>query len=228
MLSKKQYAGHGRQYYDYSFKFCRTFVQDNNCSISGSEGGIYWYNNIKEQTKKYYTNEIKEIITDYKLNNEKEDEEEEKYSLPKLNFDYDKNINEILNDINLEENKKFTSIDNNNKPGEDKTESNLDVEKETDIERMNIKFYEALDFDSDNEIKDVSTDLETEDNSNTEKIFMKISDYLNLNKESIENNNNKVLKSYKNQIKFEEKIKELSKKYGSNFKNSKDIKDYAN
>ena len=65
--------------------------------------------------KDFYTNEIKEIITDYKLNNEKEDEEEEKYSLPKLNFDYDKNINEILNDINLEENKKFTSIDNNNK-----------------------------------------------------------------------------------------------------------------
>lgn len=134
--------------------------------------------------------------------------------------------NQYFEDVNLINQE--ISIDNNNKPGEDKTESNLDVEKETDIERMNIKFYEALDFDSDNEIKDVSTDLETEDNSNTEKIFMKISDYLNLNKESIENNNNKVLKSYKNQIKFEEKIKELSKKYGSNFKNSKDIKDYAN
>ena len=34
-----------------------------------------------------------------------EDEDNEKYSLPKLNFDYDKNINEILNDINLDQNK---------------------------------------------------------------------------------------------------------------------------
>jgi hypothetical protein len=65
--------------------------------------------------KELYTNEINEIANDYKSNNGQEGEEEEKYSLPKLNFDYDKNINEILNDINLEENKPFASIDNNNK-----------------------------------------------------------------------------------------------------------------
>lgn len=65
--------------------------------------------------KELYINEINEIANDYKSNNGQVDEEEEKYSLPKLNFDYDKNINEILNDINLEENKPFTSIDNNNK-----------------------------------------------------------------------------------------------------------------
>ena len=104
----------------------------------------------------------------------------------------------------------------------------MDVEKETDIEIMNIKFYESLDFDSNNEIKDVSTDLESEDSSNTEKIFIKISDYLNFNKESIENNNKKVLKSYRNQIIFEEKIKDLFKNSGINYKNSKEIKDYAN
>jgi len=61
--------------------------------------------------KELYTNEINEIAS----NNGQEGEDEEKYSLPKLNFDYDKNINEILNDINLEENKPFASIDNNNK-----------------------------------------------------------------------------------------------------------------
>ena len=34
--------------------------------------------------------------------------------LPKLNFDYDKNINEILNDINLEQNKSsLQDYDNN-------------------------------------------------------------------------------------------------------------------
>ena len=50
-----------------------------------------------------------------------EEEENEKYSLPKLNFDYDKNINEILNDINLDPNKPslkdseiFSEYNNNN------------------------------------------------------------------------------------------------------------------
>ena len=63
--------------------------------------------------KDLFTHDINEIANDYKSNNGQEGEEEEKYSLPKLNFDYDKNINEILNDINLEENKPFTPIDNN-------------------------------------------------------------------------------------------------------------------
>ena len=63
--------------------------------------------------KDLFTHDINEIANDYKSNNGQEGEEEEKYSLPKLNFDYDKNINEILNDINLEENKPFTQIDNN-------------------------------------------------------------------------------------------------------------------
>ena len=62
--------------------------------------------------KDLYAHDINEIANDYKSNNGQEGEEEEKYSLPKLNFDYDKNINEILNDINLEENKPFTPIDN--------------------------------------------------------------------------------------------------------------------
>ena len=62
--------------------------------------------------KDLFTHDINEIANDYKSNNGQEGEEEEKYSLPKLNFDYDKNINEILNDINLEENKPFTPIDN--------------------------------------------------------------------------------------------------------------------
>ena len=44
-----------------------------------------------------------------------DDEEDEKYSLPKLNFDYDKNINDILNDINIDQNKQSDNdIDNEN------------------------------------------------------------------------------------------------------------------
>ena len=61
--------------------------------------------------------------------------------------------NQYFEDVNLINQE--VSIDSKIKPGEDKAESNLDVEKETDIEIMNIKFYESLDFDSNNEIKDV-------------------------------------------------------------------------
>jgi len=102
-------------------------------------------------------------------------------------------------------------LDNNNKSNKDKTDQNIDVEKETDIELMNIKFYEALNIGSNNGIKDISTDLESEDSLNTEKIFIKISDCLILNKETIENNNKKVLKSYKNQIIFGEQINKIFK-----------------
>ena len=71
---------------------------------------------------------------------------------------------------------------------------------------MNIKFYEALNIDK-NEIKDISTDFESEDNNlNPEKTFIKISDCLILSKESIEENKQKIFNEYKNQILLEEKI----------------------
>ncbi len=87
--------------------------------------------------------------------------------------------------------------------------SQLDKEKETNIEIMNIKFYEALNIDN----KDISTDFESEDNNqNCEKVLIKISDCLILSKESIERNKQKIFNEYKNQILLEEKIKELFKK----------------
>jgi len=126
---------------------------------------------------------------------------EEKIFLEAIDQYFEK---EHFEDINLN-----NSLDNNNKSNKDKVESNLDVEKEIDIELMNIKFYKALNVDSCNGIKDISTDLESENSLNTEKVFIKIKDCLILNKEIIENNNKKVLESYKNQIIFGEKNKEL-------------------
>ena len=116
------------------------------------------------------------------------------------------------------------TLDNNNKSNKDKAELNVDVEKETDIELMNIKFYEALNIGSNNGIKDISTDLESEDSLNMEKIFIKIRDCLILSKETIENNKKKVLESYKNQLKFLEKNKELFNNNKNNDKNREDIK----
>ena len=135
---------------------------------------------------------------------------EEKIFLEAIDQYFEK---EQFEDINLN-----NTLDINNKSNKDKVESNVDVEKETDIELMNIKFYEALNIDSSNGIKDISTDLESEDSLNTEKVFIKIREYLILSKEAIENNNKKVLESYKNKIIFGEKNKEL-------FKNNKNIDD---
>ena len=137
---------------------------------------------------------------------------EEKIFLEAIDQYFEK---EHFEDINLN-----NTLDINNKSNKDKVESNVDVEKETDIELMNIKFYEALNIDSSNGIKDISTDLESEDSLNTEKVFIKIRDYLILSKEAIENSNKKVLESYKNKIIFLEKNKELFK----NNKNRDDIK----
>ena len=119
--------------------------------------------------------------------------------------------NELFEDINIK-NKENRIEKNIINPDENKTESQIDKEKETNIEIMNIKFYEALNINN-NEIKDISTDFESEDNSlNPEKVIIKISDCLILSKESIEQNKLKVLKEYENQIILEQKIKKLFKK----------------
>ena len=118
--------------------------------------------------------------------------------------------NGSLEDIDLAN--KVLLIKNSTKPVEKEEESQLDRDKETDIEIMNIKFYEALNIDK-NETKDISTDFESEDNNlTTEKAFIKLSDCLILSKESIEENKQKVFNKYKNQIILEEKIKDLFKK----------------
>ena len=119
--------------------------------------------------------------------------------------------NELFEDINIK-NKENQIEKNIINPDENETESQIDKEKETNIEIMNIKFYEALNINN-NEIKDISTDFESEDNSlNPEKVIIKISDCLILSKESIEQNKLKVLKEYENQIILEQKIKKLFKK----------------
>ena len=123
---------------------------------------------------------------------------------------------ELFVDINIKQ--KGMLIEKEiNKSEEGKLNSQVDneneKEKEADIEIMNIKFYEALNVDNDNnEIKDLSTDFESEDNINPEKVVIKISDCLILSKESIEKNRQKIFKEYENQIILEEKIKDLFKK----------------
>jgi len=132
--------------------------------------------------------------------------------------------NDLFDDINIK-NKEIRIEKNIINPDENETESQIDKEKETNIEIMNIKFYEALNINN-NEIKDISTDFESEDNSlNPEKVIIKISDCLILSKESIEQNKLKVLKEYENQNILEQKIKNLFKKdkIKENINNNKEI-----
>ena len=131
-------------------------------------------------------------------------------------------IDQYFEDESYENNNiknKFIPQDNYLKTALDETESLIEKEKEADIEIMNIKFYEALNI---NEIKDISTDFESEDNSLiTEKKYIKIRDCLILSKDSIENNKQKIFKEYSNQILLEEKIKELFKKDALKGKNNR-------
>ena len=116
--------------------------------------------------------------------------------------------NENFEDMNLENNEIIPG--NITQKEKRETGSYIDEQKETDIEMMNIQFYEALNIDDNNEIKDISTDFESEDNNlNTEKQkhFIKISDYLILIKETIEKNKQKLYNEYEKQIIVEEKIK---------------------
>ena len=84
--------------------------------------------------------------------------------------------NEYYEDMNYENSEIL--LEKITKKEKIETESPIDEEKETDIEIMNIKFYEALNNDNNNEIKDISTDFESEDNNiNQEKHFIKIGDY---------------------------------------------------
>ena len=131
---------------------------------------------------------------------------EEKIFLEAIDQYFENEPFEDMNLINKEiQEKEINKLEKNGK------DINLakDQEKETDIEIMNIKFYEALNLDNNN-IKDISTDFESEDYSlNAEKLTLKISDCLILTKKRIEENNQKIYQEYKNQILLEEKIKDL-------------------
>ena len=82
--------------------------KDNNCTdeeeINNKDNNI-----INNEINPYITfqqkNEKKEINPNLKIEIQDDEEDNDKYSLPKLNFDYDKNLNEILNDINIDQNK---------------------------------------------------------------------------------------------------------------------------
>ena len=135
-------------------------------------------NNNKEE-------EIEEIEKNNNNNNyNQEEEESENHSLPKLNFDYDKNINEILNNINLTGKNENNVIEKKPKIIKEMTE-----EKNRKITNMQNNGYSNL-FSFN---QDLST---TEDfTSKKNKIYnsnIKEKDNINNNINNIINDNNNI------------------------------------
>ena len=80
-------------------------INDNNINIENKD-------NIKNEEENEAIEENN--ISNNNINNDNynQEEESENHSLPKLNFDYDKNINEILNNINIQGQNENNEIEN--------------------------------------------------------------------------------------------------------------------
>lgn len=101
---------------------------------------------------------------------------------------------------------------------------NIEIERESNIETMNVKFCDSL--DELNEIKDLSTDVDSEDfSTNNEKILIKIRECLNINKESINELKKKVYDEAYYQIDLVERIKAIFKPINKKNKEIKETKE---
>lgn len=108
--------------------------------------------------------------------------------------------------------------------------NNLEIERETNIESMNVKFCDSL--DEVNEIKDISTDIESEDfSTNSEKIPLKITECIFINEENINKMKKKIFDDVYEQIDLIERIKAIfkpKKQETKNFEDKKDIQENKN
>ena len=192
-------------------------------------------NNIEEINNK---NEISKKVNNYEINQKlniqiQDDEDNEKCSLPKLNFDYDKNLNEILNDINLEQNKpSLQDYENNidyNYLYNDKTNSiNNDIikniSKKKDEHKRNVNSpINCLIKNKKEQMKEINKENNNEVNNNINDIKISnlqkngYSDLFSFNQD-LSNINNKSsftideFYSKKNKINLNKKDENLNKK----------------
>ena len=185
--------------------------------------------------------------------NNQEEEESEKNSLPKLNFDYDKNINEILNNINSEQNGPFLKMSSEKEDNNDKIKEKEDIikkEQEIPINNKEITKDETIKIlnmqnNGYSSLFSFNQDLSNINNKSsftTEDFTTKKNKFLNSNKneeEHIENNimndnnsniNNNSLQSeeniYKNDYKNNMKYEnnENNDNDNENLKNSKALR----
>ena len=99
-------------------------IKENNNNEKSEEKEIKKEEKINEENNEDINNEEEEN------NNQEEEEEIEKNSLPKLNFDYDKNINEILGNISIEQSRPFLKSSSGNDINDIIIKENENKEKE--------------------------------------------------------------------------------------------------
>ena len=99
-------------------------IKENNNNEKSEEKEIKKEEKINEENNEDINNEEEEN------NNQEEEEEIEKNSLPKLNFDYDKNINEILGNISIEQSRPFLKSSSENDINDIIIKENENKEKE--------------------------------------------------------------------------------------------------
>ena len=186
--------------------------KDNN--LKEKEDSIQEINNNKnneEINKEKEENNSKLNKEENDENNNQEDEESEKQSLPKLNFDYDKNINEILSNINIEQNRPYLKTNsendiNNDLIKEDEIENKeQEIPKEENIKITNNGYSNLFSFNQDlsnmNTTEDFTSKKNKIKNSNIkEKEFINnnIIKNNNINNISIQSEENKEIENIKN------------------------------
>ena len=85
-------------------------------------------------------------------------------------------------------------------------------ESNENLEQMNVKFCEKLEEDEENNsTENESYDSYFQNKKDNKKKFLVIKDYININKDFINEFIEKVYDSYKSQVELKEKIKAISK-----------------
>ena len=85
-------------------------------------------------------------------------------------------------------------------------------ESNENLEQMNVKFCEKLEEDEENNsTENESYDSYFQNKKDNKKKFLVIKDYININKDFINEFIEKIYDSYKSQVELKEKIKAISK-----------------
>ena len=155
-------------------------IKDNNINIENKD-------NIKNEEENEAIEENN--ISNNNINNDNynQEEESENHSLPKLNFDYDKNINEILNNINMQGQNENNEIEN--KPVIIKNEINQEKNKNL-INAQNNGYSNLFSFNQDlSSTEDFTSKKTKKYNSNIKEKDNMSNNILNENNINININN---------------------------------------
>ena len=209
-------------------------IKENNNNEKTEEKEIKKEEKINEENNEENNNNEEE--NDY---NNQDEEEIEKNSLPKLNFDYDKNINEILGNISIEQNRPFLKSSSENdmndiiiKENDNENKNEKLISKEKEIPKEDNKRMSNLQnngytnlFSFNQELSNINnrSSFTTEDFT-TKKNNKVIKEKENLNNNIINDNTNNSNQSEENIYKNNNSLQKENNEENENIKNSKALR----